>query len=210
MRYRISAQSQASVPPAPGLIETIALAESCLPLIIACSSKPRTASTRDRLRRSAPASSDGSSSASSASALTSLIALVEFLVRLEQRVERLLGLDGLLGLLLVVPEVGLALHVRSLSRSLSLAAMSKRVPQLGEPGAQVVGPASQVRVHAGSLRKIAYAANGVAAYSTDRSHKAVRAQANAYACEQRPQCPTESGESSYGSSTWPASRESRS
>ena len=38
MRKSISAQSQASVPPAPGLIDTTALAESCLPLIIACSS----------------------------------------------------------------------------------------------------------------------------------------------------------------------------
>jgi hypothetical protein len=44
---------------------------------------------------------------------------------------------------------------RSFSRSLSLAGMSKRVPQIGQAGGQVVGLAPQFRVHVGSFGEIA-------------------------------------------------------
>ena len=149
MRYSISAKSQASVPPAPGLIDTMALAASCLPLIIAWQ--------LERLElllglRRAPAPI----SASNAGVLVRQLGhrgdvvggAGQFLVRLEEGVEHLHLLDDAAGRVLVVPEVRARPAWPRARRGPSvLPGMSKRVPELGQPGAQVVGAAAEVGVH---------------------------------------------------------------
>lgn len=71
IRYSIDAQSHASVPPAPGLMVTTAFAPSCLPLIIALSSKASSFGSAAASTGSISASNAGSSSASSAIAARS-------------------------------------------------------------------------------------------------------------------------------------------
>ena len=59
------------MPPAPGLIETMALAASCLPLIIACSSNASYWCSARSNSGASSASNESSSSANSAIALRS-------------------------------------------------------------------------------------------------------------------------------------------
>ena len=111
MRNIIFRRSRKVGPPAPGLMETMVLAASCLPLIIACSSNPSNCVLGLHQRPAhRPRSWRPPRPARPRLVIRSSEARFELLVGLEQDVQLLVLLDDLLGLVLVVPEVRLAHH----------------------------------------------------------------------------------------------------
>src|SRR5262249_1789080 len=140
-------QSQASVPPAPGLIDTTAEAESCLPLIMAWSSNASYWLSAFTSAGSISDSNDGSSSANSAIVLISAAAVVlssyGFSVEFNALIWRIT--PGVFSLL--VQKSGSPCLASRASRAAVLLAMSKRVPQLCEPGAEFVGSPPEIGIH---------------------------------------------------------------
>ena len=155
MRRSISAQSQASVPPAPAWIVTKALQWSFGPaehraqlerleIVLGLLAWPRGSRRRTS---SSPASSASSIEASRSSACST-----KLLERLEHRVERLELRDDPLGLLLVVPE-GRAVHLllRARRGGLALSPKSKRVSEMDDPVDHALGRSLQLGIHGEKL-----------------------------------------------------------